>query len=113
MLYGSYNESPSRKGALERSHDHAADRRLAGHVDDRLPHVEWRQEPGVVTLDDERCLSGSDSLYRYSGRYTVRDRTLLCDGVEMTPANGCRLTPWARKLRRVRWCSGDDGQARR
>ena len=50
--------------------------------------------PDVVILDDERCLSGSDALYRYSGRYTVRDRTLLCDGVEMTPANGCRVTPW-------------------
>src|SRR3989475_12787486 len=64
--------------------------------------IDYRTWPGfrrqgVVILDDERCISGSDGLYRYSGRYTVRDRTLLCDGVEMTPANGCHVTPWGEK----------------
>ena len=55
-----------------------------------IDYLTWTgdRNQGVVILDDERCLSGSDALYRYSGRYTVRDRTLLCDGVEMTPANG-------------------------
>ena len=61
-----------------------------------IDYLTWSgdRNEGVVILDDERCLSGSDALYRYSGRYTVRDRTLLCDGVEITPANGYRLTPW-------------------
>jgi len=61
-----------------------------------IDYLTWTgdRHQGVVVLDDERCLSGSDALYRYSGRYTVRDRTLLCDGVEMTATDGCRTTPW-------------------
>ncbi len=61
-----------------------------------IDYLTWSgdRNQGVVILDEDRCLSGGDSLYRYSGRYTVRDRTLLCDGVEMTPAHGSRVTPW-------------------
>src|SRR2546426_10916234 len=94
MRYGSYHSQMSRKGAPERSEimRQTADRQGTWTID----YLTWRgdRNQGVVILDEDRCLSGGDSLYRYSGRYTVRDRTLLCDGVEMTPAHGGHVTPW-------------------
>jgi len=58
---------------------------------DRLDGTEAE---GLMILDSDRCVSGGDALCRYSGHYTVRDNTLLCDGVEMTSPSGLRVTPW-------------------
>jgi hypothetical protein len=49
---------------------------------------------GLLILGSDCRVSGGDALCRYSGHYTVRDNTLLCDGVEMTSDSGLRVTPW-------------------